>query len=89
MQMVIASRLSDGRVVFLGDGGRWVESIVDGLIVESQSQAATLLETARDSVDAAIVVDPYVIDVSESSRGRRPASLREAIRAFGPSVGMH
>ncbi len=86
MQMIVASRLTDGRVVFLADGVRWVESIHDGLIAESAETTAGLLEVAQRSVDDCRVVDPYAIDVTVDSGQRRPKLLREAIRAFGPSI---
>ena len=31
-QMVVASRLSDGRVVFLGAGGQWIEDLQLGTL---------------------------------------------------------
>ena len=86
MQMIVASRLTDGRVVFLADGVRWVESIDDGLIAESAEAAAGLLEVAQGSVADCRVVDPYAIDVTADSGRCRPKLLREAIRAFGPSI---
>jgi len=86
MQMILASRLTDGRVVFLADGARWVESIDDGLIAESAEAAAGLLKVAQGSVDDCRVVDPYAIDVTVDGGRRRPEALREAIRAFGPSI---
>lgn len=86
MQMIVASRLTDGRVVFLAERSRWVESIQEGLIAESDAAAAELLECARRSVQECAVVDPYAIDVTVEAGKRRPAALREAIRAFGPST---
>lgn len=86
MQMIVASRLTDGRVVFLADRDRWVESIQDGTLAESREEAAGLLEIAQRSVRDCRVVDPYAIDVTVEGGARRPASLREAIRAFGPTT---
>lgn len=86
MQMIVASRLADGRVVFLAEESRWVESIQDGLIAESEAATADLLDLAHRAVHACEVVDPYAIDVTVEAGVRRPASLREAIRAFGPST---
>ena len=86
MQMIIASRLTDGRVVFMGDEGEWVESIQDGVVLENDTDAERLMSTARQSALGNIVVDPYLIDVVFDKGRPRPAHVREAIRAFGPSV---
>lgn len=86
MQMIVASRLSDGRVVFLAQGPAWVESIEDGLVAESDEAAERLLRQARVSVAESLVVDPYAIDVTVDADSRRPTALREAIRAFGPTI---
>jgi hypothetical protein len=86
MQMLMASRLTDGRVVFLTDGNGWTESIDAGAIARTREAGAALLETAERSVRASAVVDPYLIEVIEREGRLRPAVLREAIRALGPSV---
>ena len=86
MQMIIASRLTDGRVVFMGDGGEWVESIQDGVVLENDTDAVRLMSMARQSALGNIVVDPYFIDVVFDKGRPQPAHVREAIRAFGPSV---
>jgi hypothetical protein len=84
--MIVASRLTDGRVVFMTDGRGWTESINDGLVVEAAEQGAELLEEANRSIDECVVVDPYLIDVTIDKGRRRPVQMREAIRAFGPSI---
>jgi Protein of unknown function (DUF2849) len=86
MQMIVASRLTDGRVVFLADEARWAESIEDGLVAESAEAASALLELAQNSVRNCRVVDPYAIDVAVGDGRRRPTAMREAIRAFGPTI---
>jgi hypothetical protein len=86
MQMIVASRLIDGRVVFLARDARWVESIEDGLVAESAEAVAVLLEQAQKAVQADEIVEPYAIDVTVDAGQRRPTALREAIRAFGPTI---
>jgi len=85
--MVIANRLRDGRVVFLDPAGHWVESIDLGALWEPAVSAAALERAKRDEADS-VVVDPSLIDVEIAGQGRRPVAIREAIRAFGPSVGI-
>ncbi|MDE0001500.1 MAG: DUF2849 domain-containing protein [Rhodospirillaceae bacterium] len=88
MQMIIANRLLDGRVVFMDDSGGWVNDIADGSLLVSQQDAAEQLNAAEQAVEENMVVDPYLIDVSADSGRRRPVQVRERIRAFGPSVGL-
>ena len=84
--MIVANRLTDGRVVYLADGARWVESIDAGVLIESDTDRAALLEQAEHAVESGAVVDPYLIDVVIADGRRRPTQLRESIRAFGPTV---
>ena len=86
MQMIIANRLSDGRVVFLNDRDGWVSDIADGLLLDSKQDAAQTLLMAQRAVEENMIVDPYIIDVLAEDGRRRPVQVRERIRAFGPSV---
>lgn len=88
MQMIIANRLTDGRVVFMDDAGDWVNEIADGLLLVSRQDADEQLSAAQQAVEENRVVDPYLIDVSADAGRRRPVLVRERIRAFGPSVGL-
>ena len=88
MQMIIANRLIDGRVVFLDDTGGWVNEIAEGLLLASKQEAEQQILTARRAVEENSVVDPYLIDVSAEGNRPRPVLVRERIRAFGPSVGL-
>ena len=84
-QMIIANRLHDGRVVFLAEDGRWVEAIEGGALA-GPAAAAALLARAKQDEAANLVIDPAAIEVDEGGGRRRPTAVREAIRAFGPSV---
>ena len=88
MQMIIANRLIDGRVVFMDDSGGWVNEISDGLLLAGRRDADERLLEAEEAVEGNQVVDPYLIDVSADGGRRRPVQVRERIRAFGPSVGL-
>ena len=86
-QMIIASRIGDGRVVFMGGPGAWVDSIEDGVLIEDEADAERLLAAAKADEADCLVIDPYLIDVTvDEDSGRRPSSYREEIRAFGPSI---
>ena len=84
--MIVANRLTDGRVVFLAEDASWVESIDDGLLIESDDAGQALLERAQQAVADGVVVDAYAIEVLVEAGRRQPAQLREKIRAFGPTV---
>ncbi|MFL2546230.1 MAG: DUF2849 domain-containing protein [Candidatus Rariloculaceae bacterium] len=86
MQMIIASRLVDGRVVFLGEDSRWVDSIEEGVSLETEADTASQAAATDVAIGDCEIVDPYLIDVVIQDGARRPAAIREAIRAFGPTV---
>ncbi|MEE8237134.1 MAG: DUF2849 domain-containing protein [Gammaproteobacteria bacterium] len=86
MQMIIANRLVDGRVVFMDADAAWVDSIEDGVLLESQADNDRLMGLAMRAVEDCLIVDPYLIEVVVDDGKRRPLEAREAIRAFGPSV---
>lgn len=85
-QMIVASRLRDGLVVFLAPDERWVDSIDAGVLIEAPEDAERLLAIAKADEERNVVVEPYLIEVAISDGQRRPAEVREAIRAFGPTV---
>jgi hypothetical protein len=85
-QMIIANRLRDGRVVFLGAEDRWEAAIESGALVEADEDTARLLAIATRHEADGLVVDPQPIEVVVEEGKRRPTAIREAIRAFGPTV---
>lgn len=91
-QAVTANRLDDGIVVFLADGGEadgtgaWAERPAAAAIAGDAAAAAALLAVAERAVAARLIVAPYLIEMTETAGGPRPASLRERIRAAGPTV---
>ena len=86
MQMIIANRLIDGRVVFMDADAAWVDSIEEGILLETAADKDRLMGLAMRDVEDCVIVDPYLIDVVMDDGKRRPVEAREAIRAFGPSV---
>lgn len=85
-QVITASRLVDGVVVFKGPDGVWVERLDRAVLLETKPEAAAALEQAKADEAGNLVVDTYLIDVSTSSGGVVPTKIREAIRARGPTV---
>lgn len=86
LQMIIANRLNDGLVVFLASGERWVTAIDAGAAIDDDAEAQRLLGVARQHVARCLVVDPNLIEVTRIDGRLRPVAIREAIRAFGPTV---
>lgn len=84
--MIIANRLTDGLVVFYTQGGGWSVDIADGCVIDDEPDQARMLAAARADEDRCIVIDPNLIDVTVDAGSPRPVAIREAIRAFGPTV---
>ncbi len=83
-----ANRLRDGAVVFRTVTGGWSNRIADAEIAGGEADAARLLAEAERDAANAIVVGPYLLDVAEIDGEIRPVSLRERIRAYGPTTPM-
>ncbi|TBW35964.1 DUF2849 domain-containing protein [Siculibacillus lacustris] len=86
MQVVTANRLIDGRVVFRGADGGWVETIGAAVVLEEGAAAAAVAASAAD-VAARLIVEPYAIDVATEAAAIVPRTMRERIRASGPTAG--
>src|SRR5262249_30215244 len=85
-QAVTANRLGDGRVVFRTTEGGWSLSLAEAYFAATEADANAVLEAGLRDQSRQIVVDPYLIDIDQSGPSPRPARLREAIRAFGPTI---
>jgi sulfite reductase (NADPH) hemoprotein beta-component len=85
-QMIVANRLTDGIVVFFTADETWSHAIDDGLIIDAETDQQRHLATAKGHETRCQVVDPYLIEVEVDSGRPRPTSIREAIRAFGPTA---
>lgn len=86
MQIVTANRLTDGRVVFRDRAGRWVEDLPAAEVLEPAAAAAAVAASAAD-VAARLIVEPYAVEVVTGPQGIAPKTMREKIRAGGPTSG--
>ena len=84
-QMVTASTLSDGAVVYMGKDSNWTPVFDDGWAVPVE-EAEILLETASRGAGGQAVVGPYLIDVAIDGDQIKPIRYREHIRATGPTT---
>jgi hypothetical protein len=85
-KVICANRLRDGIVVYLAAGNEWSEWISRSEIARDDVTAEVLLAKARRAEADRIVIDPYLIDVTEIDGEVCPVRYRERIRASGPSV---
>ena len=85
-KIVSANRLSDGLVVYLGAGGSWLTSLDEARFFADDTEASAGLSAAREDVRRNLVVDPFLVEVESGAAGLHPITLRNAIRARGPSV---
>lgn len=83
MKIVTANRLSDGRVLYLGEGGAAVSSVADAVAFDVDVADAALA-TAASRPD--VFVNPYLVEVADHVFTGRDR-LKESIRAAGPTVG--
>jgi hypothetical protein len=85
-QVVIANRLRDGIVVFLGQDGRWVERIESCPPASTEEEGEKLLDLAHQAEQRQEIIDPNLIEVEERDGKLVPVKRREAIRAMGPTI---
>ena len=85
-QVVTANRLGDGVVVYLDGDDGWSARIADGRVAVDEAEATVLMRIAERAQIGCQVVEPYLIDVADEGGAIRPSSLREVIRAEGPTV---
>lgn len=85
-QVVIANRLRDGIVVFLGTDQTWVESLRNCPPAETAEQEEEVLKRGKVAEDNQEVVGPELIEVEIRGGELHAVKMREAIRAAGPTV---
>jgi Protein of unknown function (DUF2849) len=85
-KIISANRLVDGIVVYAGHGGAWVEKLNQARIFASKEEAEAGLSFAQDDVARNLVVEPFLVDVTQDANGLRPSTLRDSIRAQGPTI---
>ena len=83
MRALTANRLIDGEVVFWRKG-QWVERFGDAELFAKDDEAGEAAE-GHAKTQITTVVEPYLIDLTESEGLWAPVSYRERIRALGPS----
>ena len=85
-QIVTASRLTDGAVVFLDGAGGWTERLDRSRLFADKAETAAGLEAGKVAEAGCLVIDVYAVDVVVQAGLVVPTKLREAIRARGPTI---
>jgi len=83
MKALTANRLADGEVVFWRKG-QWVERFADADLFADDDVAGEDAE-GHAKTQRTLVVEPYLIDLTQSQGLWAPVSYRERIRALGPT----
>ncbi|HAH09911.1 MAG TPA: DUF2849 domain-containing protein [Alphaproteobacteria bacterium] len=86
MQVLTANRLADGAVVYLTAVGGWSEHLAEASVLASKDAATSAEAQGQAAIEARLVVGVYLMDVLGDGAAPRPRSMREIIRAAGPSV---
>jgi Protein of unknown function (DUF2849) len=85
-KIISANRLADGIVVYAGYAGAWVERLNEALVFSGKEEAEAGLTLAQGDVARNLIVEPFVVDVTRDAAGLRPSTLRDSIRAHGPTI---
>jgi hypothetical protein len=86
VKVISANRLTDGTVVYLGPDGHWVEALGAALTFVDDAATQTGLAVARTDEKRNLIVEPFGVDVSLAAEGLKAQTLRNAIRANGPTI---
>lgn len=86
MQLVTGNRLRDGAVVYFTGAGGWSTAIDEARLV-ADDKAESLLAEAQQGPAPLPTVGAVLIDAVKEGGHVRPLSLRERIRASGPTTG--
>lgn len=86
MQLVTGNRLRDGTVIYFAGMGQWSPSIDDAQLVEDD-KAEALLAAAQIGPLPLPAIGPLLIEAVKEAGHVRALSLRERIRASGPTTG--
>ncbi len=85
MQIITANRLLDGEVVWMGAGNLWVDSVEAAHVFADKADVEDGLSRAELSVASQDVVEVYAVDVLVVDGEVTPRTLKERIRAAGPT----
>ncbi|HET6379401.1 MAG TPA: DUF2849 domain-containing protein [Methylocella sp.] len=86
LRVISANRLPDGAVVYLGRGGGWVTRLAEAKVFSANADTGEALLLAQEEAKRNLIVEPALVEVTEDEGRLRPLTLRETIRAEGPTI---
>ncbi len=84
--VVSANRLADGAVVYFGFDSSWSGQLKEAKVFAGKDEAEAQLSAARNDAGRNLIVDACLVEVAETETGVRAITLRESIRAQGPTI---
>jgi hypothetical protein len=86
-KIISANRLSDGLVVYFAAEGTWTLDIAGAKSFATEAELDAGLKFAKSDEKRNLVVDPFAVAVEAAgAKAVAPLSLRNAIRAKGPTI---
>ena len=85
-KVVSANRLRDGVVVYVGAAGAWVDHLRAAAVLDDADAVEAALVAARADEALNVIVEPFVVDVTLHDGRPRAMTLRDRIRADGPTI---
>ena len=82
--MITGSSTDTGAPIYLRREGGWTARFAEGAVLTTDAERDDLLQRARG--EQRECCDPYPIDVEDGAEGPKAVSLKEQIRATGPTV---
>jgi hypothetical protein len=84
--VVTANRTDDGGVAWLRDDGTWSSALAEAALFGDEPSANAAVERAK--TEQRTVCDPYATRMHFDGSAIHPVTMRERIRATGPSIAV-
>ena len=85
-QAITGNRLADGEVVYYSETGAWETDFAQAVILDGPDAVSASLENAKAEGSEREVVGIYPFEVKQIDTAFAPVSVRETIRAKGPTI---
>lgn len=85
-QVLTANLVVEGEVVYWREDGSWTLELKEAFVFEAASAEEQGVASADSAVAEQKIMDPYFFAVSLDDGAISPSSVRETIRAKGPTV---
>ena len=86
LHVISANRLYDGAVVYVGREAPWTCRLDNARVFTDKAELETGLQSAQSDAKNSLVVEPCSVEVTQEAGVLQAVSLRERIRAQGPTI---